>query len=232
MARLNRSAYSSAQSRALTRLSGEERTRFRRLYADAPDHLSASSRRAWAKTQLSLECSDRYRALYAEEMAALPTGEQRSVDPDVVGKASGPGPLHAVIASGSMTLCGRTRFHTYPKSASWQVTCTYCIDELREKRVRPVDPHFRQHAATAEARLHELAVLRTRVEAAERAAFESLATLQTPPRGTPERVHLAELLGNALGVGMTLRDIGKRMNLSGERVRQIVAESGGEATDG
>jgi len=214
-----------AQGRALTRLGQEYRGRYRRIYLDAPGNMARSSRRAWTLKQLTLEYPERYRELYAEEIASRSQDvDLRSINPKLVGSASGPGPWHAVLADESATACGRTRIRTYPASPDRQMNCTYCADELREKPTRTADPQFGERVAAAEECLREFADLQQRLAVAEESLFGALSVLRTPPGGTAERGRFAALLSGAVEQGLTLRDVGKRMGLSGERVRQLAAE--------
>jgi len=216
-----------AQGRTLTRLSQEHRGDYRRIYVSAPDELPVSSRQSWAQRRLALEHPDRYREIYEEEKAKLKaSGCSMEVDSAVVGKSSGPGPYHAVYVGRAATVCGRIRFHTYPAGAEREVTCTYCVDELRGKRRRErgVDPQFSGDSAAAEERLRELAELQQRTVAARESALGALSKLRTPPGGTAERLAFSYVLSKALECGLTLRDIGTQLGLSGERVRQIAGE--------
>lgn len=224
---------SRAQGRARVRLVEEKREQFRRLYAEALGTLSRSQRREWAITLLTHEHPERYRELYVEEKEKLlgSVGEKPSVDSALVGKSSGSGPFHAVLTDGLGTLCGRVRFRAYPASADRQVDCSYCIDSLRRESDRAADPEFRALAATAQLRVREFADLLARGSVAQDALLGSLSALHTPPAGTPERALLVKLLGEVVATGMTLGEIGKPMNLSRERIRQIVAE-GAELADG
>lgn len=215
-----------AQGRALTRLAQENRERYRQIYVDGPPEMGNGRRRSWALTQLSLECPERYRELYLDEKGSLISSRDgASINPEVVGQSSGPGPLHAVLADGSATVCGRVRFDTFRRCADRQVTCTYCFDELRKKQGKTVDPKFREDAGTAEVRLRELAELRKQTASAEAAVLEALSLLRTPPNGTAERAVFAGLIDEALKCGLTLKGVGERMNLTGERIRQLAAEA-------
>lgn len=214
-----------AQSRAHTRLIGEHRDRFRRIYADATGE-TRGRRRGSAITQLVSEYPERYQEIYTEEAKKEPGSDRSSVNPHLIGSASGPGPWHAVLTDGSATVCGRTRFHTYPASDARRVTCSYCIDKLYEKPAQSVDPRFGEHASCAQARVREFADLRKCAATARIAALEALASLRTPPKGTAERTAFVEVLSEAYGAGLTLEEIGKPMDLSRERIRQLLIEIG------
>lgn len=221
------SLHAAAQNRAIVRLIAENRDRYRRIYADAPEEMLQRKRQGWARKQLTLEFSERYQKIYAEENARIPHDESRTINPDVVASASGPGPWHAVLAGGSATACGRVRFQTYAVTADRQVNCTYCVDGLqkRSSRNRIVDPQFGEHAASARTRLDEFVELHARAAAARIAALEALGPLCTPPQGTDERAVLAKLLSDAHGAGLKLREVGKSMKLSNQRISQIAAEA-------